>query len=72
MHTALPEEEGATSLNARIEARLAEIRNTEGNIPCVITIHDIRSWHLVYMSQRGLDYLDVSLESLRCFRTSFS
>lgn len=33
-------------------------------LPCVVIIHDLVDWSVVYMSQRGLDLLNVTMEEI--------
>ena len=65
MITSHPKTDLEKTLEQRMEEKVQEIKNIENDIPGVIIIHDIRSWHVVYMSQRGRDFIDTSLEELQ-------
>ena len=58
-------------LQARIDAKITEISTIENDIPAMIIIHDIRNWHVVYMSERGRDYLGISMEELQALGTDY-
>jgi DNA-binding CsgD family transcriptional regulator len=59
------------ALQARIDAKIADIRKVENDIPAMIIVHDIRNWHVVYMSERGRDYLGISMDALRGLGTDY-
>jgi DNA-binding CsgD family transcriptional regulator len=47
-----------------IRSKIEEVRKLEKDIPAVLIIHDIRTWNVVHMSRRGLDFLDISLDEI--------
>jgi DNA-binding CsgD family transcriptional regulator len=52
-------------LQERIDAKIEAIRNIENDIPCIIIVHDLRNFHVVYISQKGLDILQTTLEEVQ-------
>lgn len=54
-------------IETRIAEKITEIRATADELPCVIVIHRFlgKTSSIEYMSKRGLDLLDISLEELR-------
>jgi DNA-binding CsgD family transcriptional regulator len=52
-------------LQEKINAKIEAIRNIENDIPCIIIVHDLRNFHVVYISQKGLDILQTTLEEVR-------
>lgn len=53
----------------RIDAAIAEIALTADKLPGVLTIHNLKSGKVAYMSKRGLRELKLSLEEL-CEKTT--
>lgn len=48
-----------------IEKKISALTTVENDIPGVIIIHDIRDASVVYMSKRGLEQLNVTLDDLK-------
>jgi hypothetical protein len=58
-------------LQKKMEDMIAAISAVEHLFPGAIIIHDLRDSSVVYMSQWGLNYLDISLEDLRGMGTEY-
>jgi DNA-binding CsgD family transcriptional regulator len=52
-------------LQEKLEEKIETLRLFEKEIPAVFVVHDLRDFSVVYMSQRGLDFLGVQLENIR-------
>ena len=52
-------------LKEAVNDKLSAIRNFEREVPAVFIVHDLPGFSVVYMSQRGLDILGVTLEEVR-------
>ena len=50
--------------NVKIEDAIAKIAATADKLPGVVTIHDLRNWTILYMSEMGLRDLDLKLEDI--------
>ncbi|NRF38147.1 helix-turn-helix transcriptional regulator [Pedobacter foliorum] len=48
----------------RISNAIANISAIADELPCVVIIHDLRDWSVVWMSDRGLKQLGVTLEEV--------
>ncbi len=53
-----------TTLQSRIEDKVEQIKAIENDFPCVVIIHDIRDWTVVYMSEKGLKYLNTTMKEI--------
>jgi DNA-binding CsgD family transcriptional regulator len=54
-----------------IQTKIEQLRAVENDIPAVIIVHDIRDSSVVYMSQRGLDNLGITMEEMRKIGTQY-
>lgn len=61
----------ASTLEQLIQRKIDELKSFEQQLPAVIIIHDIRDSTVVYMSQRGLDDLGITLEELKNLGTEY-
>lgn len=52
-------------IQERVREKIETLRLFENEIPAVFIVHDLSDFSVVYMSQRGLDFLGVSLEEVR-------
>jgi len=52
-------------LERQTEEKINTIRIFEKDVPAVVIVHDLADFSVVYMSQRGLDYLQTDLQSIR-------
>lgn len=52
-------------LQEGIEFKIQEWAVAFDHLPCVVIIHDLKDWSVVYMSARGLKELNVTLDELR-------
>ncbi len=48
----------------QIIPKIEEFAATLNLLPCVVIIHDFRDWSVVYISKRGLDGLQTSIEDI--------
>lgn len=53
------------TIEQRIEQRIAEMSAVFDALPGVVIIHDISAFHVHYMSNWGLQYLNMTLDELR-------
>jgi DNA-binding CsgD family transcriptional regulator len=58
-------------LRARLTEKLNYIHSIQNELSSVVIIHDIRDSTVVYMSERGLKTLGVTLEDLRIMATEY-
>jgi DNA-binding CsgD family transcriptional regulator len=54
-----------SSLEQKINKKIEELKEYEKEIPAVIIIHKISDFSVVYMSQNGLEHLEVTLEEIQ-------
>lgn len=54
----------ALLLHKRIEEKIALLKAMEKDLPPVIIVHDLRTTSVIYMSQRGLDILGITMKEL--------
>lgn len=59
------------ALQQRINEKLETLRCYEKDIPGVLIIHSIKDSTVVYMSQRGLDILGITLDEVRNLKTEY-
>jgi DNA-binding CsgD family transcriptional regulator len=53
------------SIDQKIQEKISEIEKVSSDIPSVIILHDIRTMSVVYMSERGLQILNTTIEELK-------
>jgi DNA-binding CsgD family transcriptional regulator len=53
-----------TSLQQKIDKKINGLKQAEKDIPSIIIVHDLRDTSVVYMSERGLKILGVTLDEL--------
>lgn len=53
-----------SSINTKIQKAIAEIAPIANHLPGVVILHDLRDWTIAWMSERGLQQLDISLEKM--------
>ena len=49
----------------QIVPQIEEYAAAFNNVPCAVIIHDLRDWSVVYMSDRGLEQLQATLEEIK-------
>ncbi|MEB0278317.1 MULTISPECIES: hypothetical protein [unclassified Mucilaginibacter] len=52
------------NLPKQIIPKIEEFATMHNLLPCVVIIHDLRDWLVLYMSKRGLDGLQTSIEDI--------
>jgi DNA-binding CsgD family transcriptional regulator len=53
-----------TTIQEQINNRVAEVAQSANLMPGVITIHDLRDWSIIWMSDRGLNQLNITQEDI--------
>lgn len=53
------------SISKAVQKKIAVIQAIDAELPGIIIIHNIKDWSVVYMSQRGLQQLGITLEELQ-------
>lgn len=61
----------SNTLSKRIQQRINDIAGLADQIPGIVMIHDMRDMSIVYMSQRGLNILDITLPELKKLNTEY-
>ena len=56
---------GDPEIQEKVRGKIEILRLFEKEIPAVFIVHDLADFSVVYMSQRGLDILGVSLDEVR-------
>jgi DNA-binding CsgD family transcriptional regulator len=54
-----------STLEQKINEKIEELKEYEKEIPAVIIIHKISDFSVVYMSQNGLEHLEVTLDEIQ-------
>ncbi|RYU89338.1 LuxR family transcriptional regulator [Mucilaginibacter terrigena] len=53
-----------TRVKKELLPQIEEYAAAYNHLPCTVIIHDLRDWSVVYMSDRGLSQLEVSLDEI--------
>jgi DNA-binding CsgD family transcriptional regulator len=58
-------------LQEQVRIKIASLQQFEKEIPAVFVVHDLSDFSVIYMSQRGLDFLDASIEDVRLGKAEY-
>ena len=64
MKSSLPAKLKSSPLQKRIDAKIADLRKLDHDIPSVVIVHDLRDTSVIYMSSKGLKILGITMEEL--------